>query len=177
MSDQARKSLVLFRHAKSSWSSPSLADVDRPLTARGQKAAPRMAAHLGEEGHQTDWIWCSSARRTRETWELMAPLWAAEPVIAFDPGLYLAQPADISSRIKETPERIASVMVIGHNPGLQELAVELSALKPGEVADEIAAHFPTAAAAIFELNMDHWAELAPHRVLGVTFRKPRMLPD
>ena len=133
-----------------------------------------MAAFLAERHQLAEWVWCSTARRTQETWALMAPHWPESPVLALDPSLYLAGPDDILRRVRETPERIGRVMVIGHNPGMHGLAWELA---QHFVEQEIAirTHFPTAAVAIFQFDIDSWSQVEPDQVADVIFQVPRQL--
>jgi phosphohistidine phosphatase len=142
--------LVLMRHAKSSWAEGGLADHARPLNARGRVAAPRIGRALARRGFMPEVILCSAARRTVETLDLVRPFLgrAAEHIEA---DLYHATPGLILRRLQRVPADCRSVLVIGHNPGLAELACAL----PGPGSDEAALaamrrKYPTGAAAVFE---------------------------
>jgi phosphohistidine phosphatase len=133
--------LYLLRHAKSSWDEPGLADHDRPLAPRGRRAAKAMGRYLREQGIEPDLVLCSSATRARQT---LKRLGLADARI--EPDLYAADAATLRRFIPET----ASVMLIGHNPGLQDLA--LSLVRSGPRLVELAAKFPTGALATIELD-------------------------
>lgn len=177
MAAEIRRRLVLLRHAKSDWSDPALHDRDRPLAARGQKAAPVMAAQLAKLRLMPDRVLCSTARRARETWDLIRPTLAAQPEEVFEPELYLAEPNTLLARIQKTPARITTLLVIGHNPGLQELALQLADRADPETADAVAARFPTAALIAFGFTASRWSALseAPLEVLART--SPRDVED
>ena len=119
------RTLTLFRHAKSSWAEPGLPDFDRPLAPRGEDAAPLMAAFLVERGLAPDLVLCSSARRTRETLDLALPAFRPAPKIAYDETLYHAPAPVMIGQIRQTPDEVRNLMILGHNPGLQALAIDL----------------------------------------------------
>jgi phosphohistidine phosphatase len=149
------KRLYLLRHAKSSWDDPGLPDRDRPLAERGKKAAEKIAAHLKRSGIRPDLVLCSSALRARQTLSrIVSAIGDAETGIV--DGLYAAEAEDMLARIREIPSGIASVMLIGHNPGMQDLALELAS--EGEDLERLRARFPTAALATLELEGE-WGDL------------------
>ncbi len=152
------KDLALLRHAKSSWADEHAADFDRKLAPRGRKAAASIGAWMVEHGFRPELILSSSARRTRET---VAGLGAvAEGVeTAFEDALYLAEPDAILRRIAKLKPALARVLVVGHNPGLEQLALHLT---PADSPDHerIARKFPTAALAWFTVEGDGWRGLA-----------------
>ena len=119
------KSLLLLRHAKSSWDEPGLADRDRPLAPRGRRAAKALAGHLGQEGVQPALVLCSSARRARETLERIAPA-LGEADVTIEDGLYGATEDDLLERLRAVPDSVPSAMLIGHNPAIQALALCLA---------------------------------------------------
>jgi phosphohistidine phosphatase len=133
--------LYLLRHAKSSWDEPGLADHDRPLAPRGRRAAKAMGRYLQEHEIEPDVIVCSSATRARQTLERLGLAGAR-----IEPGLYGADAATLRAFIPET----ASVMLIGHNPGMHDVAVSLARSGPGLA--ELAAKFPTGALVTIELD-------------------------
>jgi len=162
------KQLHLLRHAKSSWDEPGLADYDRPLAPRGRRACKKLAKHLRREGIRPDLVLCSSSRRTRETVELISS--ALEyAVIEIEEGLYAADAERLLARLRELPESAGSVLLIGHNPGLQELALTLA---PGSAG--IAEKFPTGALASFALDTP-WLRLGQTRAELVAYVVPREL--
>lgn len=136
--------LYLLRHAKSSWADPALADHERPLAPRGRKDAKRIAEHLRRLGVEPEVVLCSSAARTRETLELVRPAVGSATVMV-EAVLYGASPAELLARIRLVPNGIPSVMLIGHNPGLHQLAVALASA--GDDLERLEAKFPTAALA------------------------------
>src|SRR5215216_6730711 len=117
------KRLALVRHAKSSWADPDLADHDRPLNARGRRAATLVGQYLHAAGVHPDLVLCSSATRARQTLELL-PLARMTDVLIED-QLYGAGPHELLARLRRIPAAVGSALLIGHNPGLEELAREL----------------------------------------------------
>jgi phosphohistidine phosphatase len=162
--------LFLFRHAKSSWKDPGQADHDRPLAGRGRRAAKAVARHLREERIQPELVLCSTARRARETLERVEPALGVADVW-FEPALYGASAGALLERLHDVPDHVGSVMLIGHNPGLQELALELA--HTGPELHELAAKFPTAALATLELP--DWRTIRPGTGDLVGFVRPRDL--
>lgn len=170
----AKKDLILLRHAKSSWKESMQRDFDRPLNRRGRQAADRIAAWLREAKWRPDAVLCSSAARTRETCDRLREA-LGDPDLHFERELYLAPAAGILHRLRHQDDHVRSVLVIGHNPGLQELAVMLSA--GGEAAERarIGQEFPTAALARFAIDAERWRDLGPKSARLVAFVCPRDL--
>jgi phosphohistidine phosphatase len=164
--------LLLIRHAKSSWDEPSLLDRERPLSKRGRKAAERVAAHLRRAGHRPDLVLCSPSKRTRETLERLG-LGAVERLV--EDGLYGATDDDLLARLRELPEGAGTVAVIGHNPGVQDLAIELVGSDAAAGAVRLREKFPTAAVAVFDVE-GNWRDLAKSRVRLASFVVPKDLP-
>jgi phosphohistidine phosphatase len=152
------KRLYLLRHAKSSWDDPSIADDERPLSPRGRKAAVRMARHLGREAIRPDLVLCSTALRARETYERIAPA-LGDPPTRTENGLYGATAEALLERLRRVPEETGSVMLIGHNPGLQHL-VTLLATRGPELR-RVRTKYPTCALASLDLGSRAWSELQP----------------
>jgi phosphohistidine phosphatase len=146
------KTLLVMRHAKSSWSDPALDDHERPLNKRGSRDAPRMGALVREYGLMPDVVISSDAVRARLTAEALVEAARHPGEILMDPRLYGASPADIVSLLRTLGEKAETVMIVGHNPGLEELVAELT----GEHQD-----LPTAALAQIVLPIDRWRDLAP----------------
>ncbi|HEX2116707.1 MAG TPA: histidine phosphatase family protein [Alphaproteobacteria bacterium] len=171
------KQLVLLRHAKSSWDDPFIEDFDRPLAKRGRKAAARLATWLKQHRVRPDLILCSPAVRTRETLALIVDALGEKADIAYDKALYLAEADALLAKIQAADNAAACVMLIGHNPGMHELA--LSLLKPGAKGDRgrLEEKFPTAAIARFKVPVAHWADLQPGEAALVDFIKPADLDD
>src|SRR4029453_12785732 len=109
------KRLLLLRHAKSSWDEPGLADHNRPLAPRGRRAAESMARHLRDDRISPALVLCSSARRTRETLELLGVV----EEVRIERALYGASEDELLDRLQRVPETLDSVMLVGHNPAVQ----------------------------------------------------------
>lgn len=109
--------LIIMRHAKSSHADPSLSDHARPLNERGRKEAPEIARRLVELDWIPDQVISSDSRRTRQTWEVMAPAFDDEPIVEFDEELYLSGAMEIINALEQVPDHIETVLVLGHNPG------------------------------------------------------------
>lgn len=155
--------LALLRHAKSSWNPIVLDDFDRPLNDRGLKAAPRMGRVIADIGLAPDIILCSSAKRTRETLTLAREAWTHhnDTPISYEDGLYLAEPESLLTRVKKLPDDVTSALLVGHNPGLEELAQLL--VKTGDAKSIIALEnkYPTGALAVFTFPTTRFAEIGP----------------
>jgi phosphohistidine phosphatase len=144
------KTLLVLRHAKSSWNDPALDDHERLLNKRGRRDAPRMGELVREYGLIPDVIISSDAVRARLTAEAVAEAARYAGEILLDPHLYLACPADILSLLTTVRENAGTVMIVGHNPGLEKLVEQLT----GERQD-----LPTAALAQIGLPIDQWRDL------------------
>jgi phosphohistidine phosphatase len=144
------KTLLVLRHAKSSWSDPALDDHERPLSTRGRRDGPRMGELVREHGLIPDVVISSDAVRARLTAEAVAETARYAGQILLDRRLYMASPADIRSLLRRVPDKAETVMIVGHNPGLEDLV----ALLTGERQD-----LPTAALAQIVLPIDQWRDL------------------
>ena len=155
--------LILLRHAKAARESAGLSDHDRPLLPEGRLAAAAIGAAMRKAGLSPDVVLVSSATRTQETLEELdaADVWDERPNIDTLPALYMASSLQIRDAVKSLPETVRSALVIGHNPGLHELAAALAAPAPAraELA-RLTEGFPTAALAEF-LIPTAWHRLAP----------------
>lgn len=173
------RQLLLFRHAKSSWDDASLTDHARPLNARGRRAADAMAQQMQRLGLAPDAVLVSSARRTLQTLEALQPIEGA-PVIEVMDELYLAPWQGLLEVLRRLPPTVRSAMVIGHNPGLHELALALlgptGAALGGVAAQRLAAGLPTGALAEFTLAAP-WRDLPEGGGRLVRFIAPRDLPE
>lgn len=144
------KTLLILRHAKSSWDNAYLADHDRPLNARGKADAPRMGRLLAQEDLTPQVIYSSSAERALATAEAVALACGYEDALAVRRNLYHADPLDYLEVLQSAPETAQCVMVVGHNPGLEELVEALTGT---------AAQMPTAALAQVELPVAQWRDV------------------
>ena len=144
------KTLLVIRHAKSSWSDPGLDDHERPLNKRGRRDGPRMGRLVRQYGLTPDLVISSDAVRARLTAEAVAAAAHYAGEIQLDQHLYMAGPADIISVLRTVPGNAETVMIVGHNPGLEELIEHLTRM-PQEL--------PTAALAQIVLPIDRWRDL------------------
>jgi len=170
------KTLWLLRHAKASAGGDGLADRDRPLSARGRDAAARIGRHLAERDVRPELVLCSPALRTRETIELVAKGLGAELPVDYEDDLYLASERDLRRRIEQVPGDVASVLLVGHNPGIAELAQQLAARGQPDALAELRAKFPTGALAELRIHSQRWSHFARSGCELVAFVKPKQLP-
>ena len=157
-----RRRLILWRHAKSAWDEPGLDDIARPLSGRGQKAAPKMARMIATKW-KPDCVLCSPARRTVATWSYLAPLLAPDLPLAFDARIYEAEWSEILAAVRETPAVARRLLVIGHNPGLEDLTAAL--------AEPVGQKFATAAVSVLGIASD-WPALMPGEAKLLAFARP-----
>jgi phosphohistidine phosphatase len=169
------KTLILMRHAKSAWGDAHRQDIDRPLNARGRKAAPQMGEWLAREGYRPDVVLCSAAQRARETLELMRATLPAQVRIEFLRKLYMATPREMLAEIGKLPAGAGQAMLLGHNPGMERLAALLAGSgDPGALAG-MQGKFPTAAVAILGFDVVQWRDVAPGSGRLLAFQRPRDL--
>ena len=167
--------LHLLRHAKSDWGDAGLSDHDRPLSVRGRRAAAAMAGHLRQAGVTPDLVLCSTARRAVDT---LAAVRAALPdgvVVETSAELYAAAADQLLERLRQVPPRSSTVLLVGHNPGLEELALRLA----GEGGDPAALRrlgrkYPTGALATLEFDGD-WPGLSRGTARLASFVTPKDL--
>lgn len=170
------RELLLLRHAKSSWDDSRLADFDRPLSPRGQKTAPLIGRALAMHGWHPQMALVSPAARTRETWQLVsAQSHRLMPTPTVRDALYEASAEQLLTETRQTPESVGTLLLLGHNPGLQEFALRLA----GEGSDTAALQrlhekFPTAGLARFEFS-GRWDELGFGRARLTHLIRPKDL--
>ncbi|MEM9764060.1 MAG: histidine phosphatase family protein [Pseudomonadota bacterium] len=169
------KTVILLRHAKSSWADETLDDHERPLNRRGKAAAPVIGDWIWRHGYRPDRVVVSSSRRTRQTLKRMRSAVPALPEGAVEPRLYHADPPAMFALLAEQPDWAETVLLLGHQPGLSAFARRLTNghIRPHCV--RAFEHFPTAAAAVLTLEIESWAELAPASASFVDFAMPREL--
>lgn len=167
-------SLILWRHAKSSWDNPGLADHDRPLNGRGRHAAPLVADLLATRDLLPARIVCSTALRARETLSVLLPLLRRDVEIDITRDIYEAGPQDLLDLVRDQPDTARRLMVIGHNPTFEGVASALIAPKPLS-PEASGAVFPTAAAAVISFDVDRWNAIAPGNGSLEIFVRPRDL--
>lgn len=150
---------MLLRHAKSDW--PGVPDHDRPLAKRGRRDAPRIGRWLHDHGYVPDVVVCSAARRTRQTWKLVAKVVDGAPSVRFEPRAYDASALSLLYLVQELPRTCRAALLIAHNPGISDLAAFLAGEPAGGgSAPPPELRFPTAGVAVFEFTGD-WSGLAP----------------
>ncbi|MEH3116147.1 MAG: histidine phosphatase family protein [Methylorubrum populi] len=165
--------LLLLRHAKSAYP-PGVADIDRPLNPRGREAAPLTGAYMAREGLTPDHAMVSPARRTGETWEAVRAACPETPMETV-PSIYEAPAGRILDAIRSAPATAKTLLVIGHNPGLGDLALRLVGEGPKDLQRDLREKFPTAALAAFEFEAAEWADVAFGGGRLLHFVRPRQL--
>jgi phosphohistidine phosphatase len=144
------KTLLILRHAKSSWKKPDLPDHDRPLNKRGKNEAPKVGQYLKENDLVPDLILCSTARRAMETAQAVADACGFEGTVDAHKDLYLSEPSIYLDILRCLPDEARRVMVVGHNPAVEELLTMLT---------EVDEHLTTSALAVIDLPISSWEEL------------------
>ena len=169
------RELLICRHAKSSWKDLSLGDYERPLKGRGRRDAIKMGMYLKENGHLPNYTLSSPARRAAQTVKrLYAAMELETNEIHWEPELYLAEPETWLRYLRKIPESTARALIVGHNPGLEELIIELC---NHEIAiPEDGKLVPTATLVRLRLTTS-WQELEPAGCTLIAIQRPRHLPD
>ncbi|UOX86886.1 histidine phosphatase family protein [Amycolatopsis sp. FBCC-B4732] len=163
----ATRRLIVVRHAKSDWSG-ELPDHERPLAPRGLEAAPRLGRWLTEQGYVPELVFCSTARRTRETWQHLAGELPAAPPVTYDEDLYGADVPELLSAASRAPADVTTIALVAHEPGVSDLTLHLAGR--GEDTRAVQVKFPTGAAAVLTTS-DPWDALATAKL--VAFFRPR----
>lgn len=168
------RTLYLLRHAKSSWADPAADDHDRPLAPRGERAAQQIAMYIVDKEMHPDVVLCSSARRALDTLTALRPL-DTHTKLHIEEGLYGADADELLGRLRGVTPRAGSVMLIGHNPGLHDLAADLAGGGDERALAQLQSKFPTAAMAVLQIPGD-WSELALGHAHLADLVLPRDLP-
>ncbi|GJE29234.1 SixA phosphatase family protein [Methylobacterium organophilum] len=168
--------LILLRHAKSDHP-PGVADLDRPLDARGRRDGPRIGAVLAADGLVPAHVFVSPARRTQETWALVREhLGSLEAETV--PSIYEAAASRLLAAIHSAPDRAGSLMMIGHNPGFQKLGLSLAGTGEPEALATLRDNLPTAAVAVIDFpEAESWEAVAPGTGRLVRLILPRTLAE
>lgn len=173
------KRLLLLRHAKAAAGSPHGSDSARSLNERGRTDAPRMGIEMQHRRYLPDLVLCSSALRTKETWQHVMPELDGAPTVRFLDDLYLASARAIAEIVRKNGDDYPVVLVIGHNPGLEECAQTLShkPLSDQErlCANALAEKFPTCALAVLDFEIPSWRGIAPGTGTLRDFIRPKSL--
>ncbi len=168
--------LSLLRHAKAGTDRAGVRDIERPFAPRGERTAPLMGRFIAGHHLEPDLILCSTAKRARQTLALVQAELPSKPKVIYDEALYLAEPEGILEVIAARAGSLKRVLVIGHNPGLQELALLLAGA--GRKADlaAIRTKFPTAGLAVLNFTASGWANARPGTGVLRLFMSPRRVP-
>lgn len=164
--------LILTRHAKSSWDDPTQEDFDRPLNGRGRKSAPAIGAWLASKGYLPEEVVVSGARRTVETWSRMASELPETATMQSNPALYEASSDTILAVIRSLTA--PTVMIVGHNPGMGDLASRIAAAPANHPKFSL---YPTGATTVVTFEAERWADVAIGSGRIADFAIPRELLD
>ncbi|PSM40931.1 phosphohistidine phosphatase [Streptomyces dioscori] len=156
--------LVVLRHAKSAWPD-GVPDHERPLASRGRRDAPAAGRALADADCLPDLALCSTAVRARETWDLAAAQWGTPPPVRHDARLYGAEVPELLDVVREAPAEAETLLLIGHNPGLEELVLTLAGDSLDSALDDVRMKFPTSAIAILAWHGFGWESLGPGAAL------------
>lgn len=167
--------LWLLRHAKSAWDDPTLDDFARPLSPRGRKSCRRIGRHMAERGIAPDLVLCSPATRTRQTWERLEKRLGQDARVRFEPSVYLADPGALLALVRAVPTACREVLLVGHNPGLEELAQKLAGSAAGDALTRLTDKYPTGALAELTFAARTWAQVAPDGGFLASFVTPNQL--
>ena len=167
------KTLTLLRHAKSSWHDAAVRDFDRPLNNRGRRAAKAVGREMREHRIAFDQVIASPAARVVETLRDLAEGYGHTLDAEFDRRVYLATPELLLELIHHADDKAESLLIVGHNPGLERLALMLS--RTGALRSEIEVKYPTAALTQIEFAVEHWSEVVEGVGTIARFTRPRDL--
>lgn len=168
--------LSLFRHAKSSWSDPTLGDFNRPLAPRGLRDAPRLGRYQAANGLIPDLVCCSTAVRAQETLALAMQEWDRQPDVQLVEALYHASTETLLDVVKNTGNEIGHLMLVGHNPGMHSFAYLMVGSGSGKALDQLSIKFPTAALAVLATPVE-WENSGFGLAELHTFVTPKLLPE
>jgi phosphohistidine phosphatase len=150
--------LMLLRHAKSNWPA-GVADRDRPLAVRGREAAPVMGRYLADELLLPDLVLISPARRTSETWDLVEPMLPEKPPTHVEPRIYEAKAERLLHVVQEAEPSVRTLLLIGHNPGFEDLAALLTGHGDRYASARMAKKYPTCGLAVLDFAIEDWRDL------------------
>jgi phosphohistidine phosphatase len=167
--------LSLLRHAKSSWSNPGLPDRDRPLAGRGLTDAPLMGQAMAERGIDPDLVLCSSARRTRDTLDLVLPELRVEPQVTYEDALYHASPETMLEMLRAVRPGMNRVLLVGHNPEIHAFALDLIGSGPKHLREQLMTKYPTAGLTVINFAAGLWESVTVNSGTLKLFLVPRHL--
>ena len=169
------KTLTLLRHAKSGWDDPVQRDFDRPLNPKGRRAAALVGRHLRRDGFAFDHVVASPALRVQQTLDEVATGYGRMLAPTFDRRIYLASAATLLDVARELPDAAPSALLVGHNPGLEDLVLLLVADAAPGLRDAVEEKYPTASVAELTFAVDHWRDLSDGGATLRRFVRPRDL--
>ena len=176
MSNKPLKTLYLLRHGKSSWDDPALADFARPLAGRGRRAALAMGEHMARSKWIPDLVLCSSAVRARQTLEFAMRAWSSpKPEVRFQRNFYMAEADALLQQTRQLDDSASSAMLVGHDPGIRDLALLLAGKAEDLFLDRLTRKFPTAALAVFTFPFRRWDKIAAESGNLISFVRPKDL--
>ncbi|MEU9142589.1 histidine phosphatase family protein [Streptomyces sp. NPDC048349] len=171
MTAEPLRRLAVLRHAKSAWP-PDVPDAERPLGPRGLRDAPAAGRWLRGAGWVPDRVLCSPARRTRQTWDLVAAESGITAPVTYEERVYGASTEELLDLVRETPAQVRTLLLVGHNPGAQELVLLLAGEGDGRALEQARTKFPTSAVAVLDLP-GPWSSLAPGAARLTALAVPR----
>ena len=170
------KTLFLFRHGKSSWDDPGLADFARPLSGRGRRAAKLMGEYMAHSKWVPEVVLCSSATRARQTLEFALQAWSSpKPEVRFQRNLYMADADTLLQQTRRIDNSTSSILLVGHDPGMHDLALQLAGKTEDIYLKRLARKFPTAALAVFTFPFGRWDKIAAGTGEMIAFVRPKDL--
>jgi phosphohistidine phosphatase len=167
--------LSLLRHAKSSWISPTLPDQDRPLNTRGIADAPLIGRAIAKHGIDPSLVLCSSARRTRDTLALVLPELKVEPRVIYEEALYHATASEMLRTLRGISGDANSVMLVGHNPEIHALALDLIGSGPQNLKMRLLEKLPTTGFVLITFPFQSWDQVAVNSGELKLFLTPKIL--
>jgi phosphohistidine phosphatase len=167
--------LILLRHSTAVRAEPGESDQDRVLTAEGRADAAMVGAYLANHSFRPDRVLVSPAARTRDTWRQVAAALLVTPDAGFDQRIYNATPQTLFNVLAEGPDGARAVLMLGHNPGLHELAVLLVANGDIDLRERLRENFPTSGIAVIDFALDSWSKLHPHSGRLERFVSPKLI--
>ncbi|MBK5565111.1 histidine phosphatase family protein [Ensifer sp. SSB1] len=166
--------LLLLRHAKSAWPD-GVTDINRPLGERGRKAAPLTGMYMAGHKLVPDLALVSTAKRAQETWQLVAATLPSEVAVENTRAIYEVGAPQILSVLRATDPAVRTLLIVGHNPGMEDLALQLVGSGDADLRMRMADKFPTAALAVLEFEAPGWRGLIPGGAKLTRFVTPRSL--
>ncbi|MER6133199.1 histidine phosphatase family protein [Streptomyces sp. NPDC001815] len=164
--------LIVLRHAKSAYPD-GVTDHERPLAPRGRRDAPAAGRALAAVDCLPELALCSTAVRARQTWDLTAAQWGTPPPVRHDARLYGADVPELLEVVREAPAEAKTLLLVGHNPGLEDLVLTLAGDSLDDALDDVRTKFPTSAIAILAWHGGGWESLGPGTALLTDMIVPR----